>query len=83
MLFGLGPLVLGRYRRLFQRFFEEDRRLARRRGTVEERIDQLIASKRSLASGVLEGGADLLLTEMKDEELLRLVTLDVNAAMKE
>ena len=53
------------------------------RGTVEERIDQLIASKRSLASGVLEGGADLLLTEMKDEELLRLVTLDVNAAMKE
>jgi non-specific serine/threonine protein kinase len=53
------------------------------RGTVEERIDQLIASKRSLASDVLEGGADLLLTEMKDEELLRLVMLDVNAAMKE
>ncbi len=30
-LYGLGPLVLGRYRTLFQRFFEEDRRLARRR----------------------------------------------------
>ena len=30
-LFGLGSLVLGRYRRLFQRFFDEDRRLARRR----------------------------------------------------
>jgi non-specific serine/threonine protein kinase len=53
------------------------------RGTVEERIDDLIASKRSLASDVLEGGAELLLTEMKDEELLRLVALDVNAAMKE
>ncbi len=53
------------------------------RGTVEERIDALIASKRSLARDVLEGGADLLLTEMNDEELLRLVTLDVNAAMKE
>jgi ATP-binding cassette subfamily B protein/ATP-binding cassette subfamily C protein len=30
-LFGLGPLVLGRYRALFRKFFEEDRRLALRR----------------------------------------------------
>ncbi len=30
-LFGLGPLVLSRYRDLFQKFFEEDRRLAVRR----------------------------------------------------
>jgi ATP-binding cassette, subfamily B, bacterial len=30
-LFGLGPLLLDRYRRLFRRFFEEDRRLAWRR----------------------------------------------------
>jgi ATP-binding cassette subfamily B protein/ATP-binding cassette subfamily C protein len=30
-LFGLGPLVLGRYRGLFRKFFEEDRRLAVRR----------------------------------------------------
>jgi ATP-binding cassette subfamily B protein/ATP-binding cassette subfamily C protein len=30
-LFGLGPLVLGRYRVLFARFFAEDRALARRR----------------------------------------------------
>ena len=30
-LFGLGPLVLGRYRALFQRFFDEDRRIALRR----------------------------------------------------
>ena len=47
------------------------------RGTVEERIDELIASKRGLARDLLEGGADLLLTEMKDDELLRLVALDV------
>jgi hypothetical protein len=53
------------------------------RGTVEERIDELIASKRGLARDLLEGGADLLLTEMKDEELLRLVALDVNAALRE
>ncbi|HET9597945.1 MAG TPA: ABC transporter ATP-binding protein [Anaeromyxobacteraceae bacterium] len=30
-LFGLGPLVLGRYRALFSKFYEEDRRLAIRR----------------------------------------------------
>jgi non-specific serine/threonine protein kinase len=53
------------------------------RGTVEERIDELIASKRGLARDLLEGGADLLLTEMKDDELLRLVALDVHAALRE
>lgn len=30
-LYGLGPLVLGRYRSLFSKFFDEDRRLALRR----------------------------------------------------
>jgi ATP-binding cassette, subfamily B, bacterial len=30
-LFGLGPLMLGRYRALFRRFYDEDRRLALRR----------------------------------------------------
>jgi non-specific serine/threonine protein kinase len=53
------------------------------RGTVEEKIDQLMESKRQLAKDLLEGGADLLLTEMKDEELLRLVALDVNKALQE
>ena len=53
------------------------------RGTVEERIDELIASKRGLAKDLLEGGAELMLTEMKDEDLLRLVALDVNAALRE
>ena len=53
------------------------------RGTVEEKIDQLIESKYHLSGDLLEGGADLLLTELKDEELLKLVVLDINAAMKE
>lgn len=52
------------------------------RGTVEERIDELIAAKRGLAADLLEGGAELLLTEMNDEDLLRLVSLDVNAALE-
>jgi hypothetical protein len=53
------------------------------RGTVEEKIDQLIESKRQLSKDLLEGGAELLLTELKDEELLRLVALDINTALKE
>src|SRR5438132_12766079 len=53
------------------------------RGTVEEKIDQLIDSKRQLARDLLEGGAELLLTEMKDDELLKLVALDLNAASTE
>ena len=53
------------------------------RGTVEERIDQMIESKKQLAGDFLEGGAELQLTEMKDEELMRLVALDLGAAMQE
>jgi non-specific serine/threonine protein kinase len=53
------------------------------RGTVEEKIDELIDSKRQLSQDLLEGGADLLLTEMKDDELLKLVALDIHAASLE
>jgi SNF2 family DNA or RNA helicase len=53
------------------------------RGTVEEKIDQMIESKWQLSKDLIEGGADLLLTEMKDEELLKLVALDLNAALEE
>ncbi len=53
------------------------------RGTVEEKIDELIESKRRLSRELIEGGADLLLTELNDEELLKLVALDLNRALKE
>jgi non-specific serine/threonine protein kinase len=53
------------------------------RGTVEEKIDQLMESKRKLADDLLEGGAEVLLTEMKDDELLKLVALDINKALEE
>jgi non-specific serine/threonine protein kinase len=53
------------------------------RGTVEEKIDKLIESKQQLSKDLLEGGADLLLTEMNDEDLLRLVALDLNSAQAE
>jgi non-specific serine/threonine protein kinase len=53
------------------------------RGTVEEKIDGLIDSKRQLANDLLEGGAEVLLTEMNDEELLKLVALDLKKALQE
>jgi superfamily II DNA or RNA helicase len=52
-------------------------------GTVEDKIDQMIESKKRLAGDLLEGGADMQLTELKDEELLKLVALDLSVAMKE
>ncbi|HEX8812814.1 MAG TPA: DEAD/DEAH box helicase, partial [Terracidiphilus sp.] len=53
------------------------------RGTVEDKIDRMIESKQQLAGDFLSGAADTMLTEMKDEELLKLVALDLGAAMKE
>ena len=51
------------------------------RGTVEERIDALIAQKVSLAADVLEGG-EALITEMDDDQLLKFVALDVRKALE-
>ena len=53
------------------------------RGTIEAKIDLLIESKRQLADDFLAAGAEINLTEMDDRELLRLVALDLNAAMTE
>jgi len=53
------------------------------RGTVEENIQNLIASKTSLAEDILGEGAERLLTEMGNSELLRFVALDIKAAAGE
>jgi non-specific serine/threonine protein kinase len=53
------------------------------RGTVEEKIDRMIEDKRQLAGDFLSVGAEATLTEMKNDELIRLVALDLAAAMKE
>ena len=53
------------------------------RGTVEERIDAMIEAKRSLSRELLDGGAETLITEMSNEEILRLVSLDVTSALQE
>lgn len=48
------------------------------RGTVEEKIDELITEKSQMAADILEGGAEKLLTEMSNDELIRMVALDVD-----
>ena len=50
------------------------------RGTVEEKIEALVEAKLGLARDLLDGGSELLLTEMNDEELLRTVALDIHKA---
>jgi hypothetical protein len=52
-------------------------------GTVEEKIDGMIRAKKDLSDDLLDGAGEINLTEMKDDELLRLVALDLNAAMRD
>ncbi|MFT5132452.1 MAG: SNF2 family DNA or RNA helicase [Gammaproteobacteria bacterium] len=47
-------------------------------GTIEDKIDKLITEKNALADDILTGSAETLLTEMSNEDLIKLVTLDVN-----
>jgi non-specific serine/threonine protein kinase len=53
------------------------------RGTMEEKIEGLLAAKAKLSRDVLESGAEVPLTEMSDDELLRLVALDIRQAAGE
>ncbi len=51
------------------------------RGTMEERIDSLIEEKTGLANDLIQGGAEVLLTEMNDQDLISLVSLDIERAI--
>jgi SNF2 family DNA or RNA helicase len=50
-------------------------------GTIEERIDRLIAGKQDLAEEVLSDAAAASFTEMSDAELMALVRLDLATAV--
>ena len=50
------------------------------KGTLEEKIDALIEGKKSMASEILEGAEAALLTELPNDELLKIVALDINSA---
>ena len=47
------------------------------KGTLEERIDDMITQKQALADDLLSDGAEKLLTSMSNEELLDFVHLDM------
>jgi non-specific serine/threonine protein kinase len=53
------------------------------RGTVEERIDAMLADKQQLADRLLDHEGEKALTELSDEELLKFVSLDLARAMAE
>ncbi len=46
------------------------------RGTVEEKIDQLINSKKALAESIIPGGKENWITELDNRELMSLFRLD-------
>jgi non-specific serine/threonine protein kinase len=46
-------------------------------GTVEEKIDALINSKKELAENVIGTGGESWITEMSTEELLSMLRLEV------
>jgi SNF2-related domain/SNF2 Helicase protein/Helicase conserved C-terminal domain len=50
------------------------------RGTIEEKIDAMLAEKSSLAGDVIDG-AETLLTEMSNAELLDFVRIDIHKAL--
>jgi superfamily II DNA or RNA helicase len=50
------------------------------RGTIEEKIDTIIARKQQMSAEILEGDAGIALTEMSDEQILEMVTLDLERA---
>jgi non-specific serine/threonine protein kinase len=52
------------------------------RGTIEEKIDALIESKKEISKEVLEGGGEIPLTEMSNEQVMQMVSLDLQRAME-
>jgi superfamily II DNA or RNA helicase len=52
-------------------------------GTIEEKIDKLINSKKELSSDILSKDGKPALTEMSNEDLLNVVSLDIHRAIAE
>ncbi|HSX03400.1 MAG TPA: DEAD/DEAH box helicase [Rhabdochlamydiaceae bacterium] len=52
-------------------------------GTIEEKIDTLIEAKKNLSKELLEEGKEISLTELSNEQVLQMVSLDIRRAMGE
>lgn len=53
------------------------------KGTLEEKIDDLIRRKKSLVDDIMGQGGESLLTELSNEELLKVVALDIHQILEE
>ena len=53
------------------------------RGTIEERVDLMLAEKQQLADELLDQGGETALTELSEDELLKFVALDLERASAE
>ena len=53
------------------------------KGTVEEKIDELIKSKVELSQQVIGDGKETWITEMNNEELMNLLRLDARRAYEQ
>ncbi len=52
------------------------------RGTIEEKIDALIREKQQMANEILDSDTTASLTEMTDDQILKMVALDLDRAME-
>jgi len=50
-------------------------------GTIEEKINELIKAKQLLSTQILETENDILLTELTDEQLINIISLDIHKAL--
>ena len=50
-------------------------------GTIEDKIDQMMTEKSALSDDILKGGGETLLTEMSNDELIDIVSLDVDKVL--
>jgi len=53
------------------------------RGTIEEKIDSLLSSKKALSNEIMGHDNEVALTELSDAELMNMVTLDIHRALGE
>lgn len=53
------------------------------RGTIEEKIDSMILSKKSLSEEMIGQNNEAVLTELSNSELMNIVTLDIHRALGE
>ncbi len=49
-------------------------------GTIEEKIDELITEKRKMADDILSSDGEVNITELSDDEVMQLVSLDLTKA---